>query len=240
MWVIEEPLETAPVGAIPMPGERAKAVSPDAPMWSCERSSAAATTVATRAARDFAPATTAATRALSLGTRVSDLASTVVTRGATRAPLRACEPPAQYSVEREVAELTTRRAAEPHRPRARRQTGHALVLIIGILAGLMTVLSVVVLRQQRDMQSMAAPAQRADEACAAYAGEVRALAVQLTRAAGDVAAVEQRIGDRARGVVSDRAMQRLCSAPIEVACSAADAGCVAAAVMQLRQALARR
>jgi hypothetical protein len=102
------------------------------------------------------------------------------------------------------------------------------------------VLSVVVFLQQRDMQSMAAPAQRADEACAAYAGEVDAIARELTQAAGAVADVEKRIGDRARSVVSDRAMQRLCGAAMEVACSTADATCVALTVMELRQALARR
>lgn len=99
-------------------------------------------------------------------------------------------------------------------------------------------LSVVVVRQQRDLQAAVEPAQRADAACAAYADQVSAVAFEPTRAAGDVADVEQRIGERARNVVNDRGMQRLCAAPIEVACSSGDATCVAAAVMQ-RQALAR-
>ncbi len=199
MWVIEEPLETAPVGAIPLPGERAIRVAP-------------------RGIRAVAPRT----------------------RVASRAPMRACEPQAHYSVEREISAITTRRPVVPQRKREGLQAGHALVLIVGVLAGLLTVLSVVVFRQQRDMQSMAAPAHRADEACAAYAAEVRALARELTRAAGDVAAVEQRIGARARGVAGDRAMQRLCDAPLDRTCSLADVACVAATVMQLRQALARR
>lgn len=231
VWVIEEPQETAPVGAIPMPGERAMSapvrVSPRDPMWAREPSSAAVTTVATRAVRRaFDASSAAATRVVPLGTRAGE-----VTR-----PAGNREPPVQYSVEREVSRL-----AAPAPPKPRKRAGwHVLVLIIGVLAGIMTVLSFVVIRQQRDMESMAAPAHRADEACGAYASEVRALALELTEAAGDVAAVEKRIGARARSVVNDVGMQRLCSARVEVACVRTDAACVAATVMQLRQALARR
>ena len=230
MWVIEEPPETSPVGAIPMPGEQVVTVSPRDAMWACKPSSAAVTTVAPRTLRASDPSSAAATKIVPLPTRALE--------PALRAPMRACEPAVQYSVEREVSAITVRRAATPRKQREGRSL--VLVLIVGILAGFMTVLSVVVIRQQRHMQSMAAPAQRADEACAMYATEVRALARELTQAAGDVAAVERRIGERARSVVEDRAMQRLCDAPFELACSHADAACVAATVMQLRQALARR
>lgn len=240
MWVIEEPLETAPVGPVPMPGEpahpAAPAVSPRDVLWACEPSSSAVTAVAPRAARPFDPSTAAATRVLPLGMRASAVAIGAPTRVAPRVAMRAGEPPVQYSVERAVSGLTTQRAPAPRKRRA----GHVLVLIIGILAGFMTVLSAVVILQQRDMQSMAAPAQRADEACAAYADEVHAIARELTQAAGDVEDVEKRIGERARSVASNRAMQRLCAAPLEVTCSTADAACIASAVMQLRQALARR
>ncbi|MBA3457764.1 MAG: hypothetical protein H0T42_32075 [Deltaproteobacteria bacterium] len=137
---------------------------------------------------------------------------------------RACEAPIQYSVEREVSALTVPRpATRPWDPRDRRR-GHVLVLIIGMLAGFMTVLSVVVVRQQRDLETMAEPARRANQACAAYADEVRA-------------ELENPSGDRRRRVLGDRAMQRLCAPEVDVACAQHDE---TACVVQLRQALARR
>lgn len=254
MWVIEEPLETAPVGAIPMPGERASAAVAMMPRETPVRgsSSAAVTIVEPRMVRAYERRDAAVISAEPRPVRAYEKRNAAVMIAAPQAvraavvttvappAVRACEPALQYSVEREVSELTTTRAAAPRWQRKDRRSGHALVLIIGMLAGFTTVLSVVVVRQQRDLQATVEPAQRADAACAAYADQVGAVALELTRAAGDVEDVEKRIGERARSVVNDRNMQHLCGAPIEIPCSTADAACVALAVMQLRQALARR
>lgn len=245
MWVIEEPLETAPVGAIPMPGERARAAVSSHEPPARGSSSAAVTFVEPHVVR--AQRNAAAEPHVVRAHRNSAAEPHVVRAQRNPAVMlvepragRACEPAAQYSVERELQELTRSRAAASRwQPKARR-SAHVLVLIIGVLAGFLTVLSVVVVRQRRALSDAAEPAQRVNAACAAYAKEVRNVAVELTRAAGDVKDVENRAGERARNVVSDRGMQRLCAAPLEVACSPADAACVASTVMQLRQALAHR
>ena len=234
-WPIEMPWETAPVSAIPMPGERASAAVTIVQRLPQEQPSAQALTIVQQAS----PAST--------GDRPSAQALTIMQQAPRAHALRfmkpaplvmhACEPRVQYSVERAVSAMEAPR--RPVSPKGRR-SGHILVLIIGMLAGFMTVLTVVVVRQQTALQASAEPAHRANEACAAYAAEVGAVALELTRAAADVADVEKRIGERARSVVNDRGLQRVCTGTMTAPCPLDDAACVASSVMQLRQTLSRR
>ena len=269
-WAIELAWETAPVGAIPMPGERASAavtmvqapresagerpstdaltIMQQAPQAHAgERPSAHALTIMQQAPREHAGEGPNA-HALTIAQQASSAQALTAIQQAPRAhalrfiqpaplAMRAGEPPVQYSVERAVSAM-----AAPRKPLSlkRRRSGHILVLIIGMLAGFMTVLSVVVVRQQSELQANAEPAHRANEACAAYAAEVGAIALELTTAAGNVADVEKRIGERARSVVNDRGLQSVCIGATEALCAGGDATCVAAAVMELRQALVRR
>jgi len=200
LWLTVPPvLETAPVGRIPLPGERP---------------SAEVVTIVQRPAREKPMA---------------------VQR------TRAAEPHAAYSVEREVSALATPRRAGPRPSHAAARQGYVLVGIIALFAGFVTMLSVVVVRQQAELRQIREPAQRAAQACATYADEVRSIAGELTQAAGEVADVERRIGERARTVMNERALQRLCAADADAqrwTCPGGDPACLAAAVMQLRQALA--
>jgi len=189
-----EPLEyeTAPVGPIPMPGERPSA---------------------------------------DVVTIVQQL------RRAAPVAARAAERPAQYVVGGNVA------VKHKATPRSDSRGALALVGIVGLLAGFVMVLSVVVVRQQTELRENRVPAQRAAQVCATYDAEVRAIAGELTQRAGDVEAVEHRIGERARGVVAARSLQQLCvpdEDPTRWACASGEAACLAEAVMQLRQALAHR
>lgn len=202
LWLTVPPvLETAPVGRIPLPGERP---------------SADVVTIVRRPRREEPEA-------------------------ATLQRSHAAEPRAAYSVEREVSALATPRRAVPRNSQAAGRQGYVLVAIVALFAGFVTMLSVVVVRQQAELRQIREPAQRAARACAAYADEVRSIAVELTQAAGEVADVERRIGERARSVMNERGLQRLCAVDADAQrwmCPGGDPACLAAAVMQLRQVLA--
>jgi len=202
VWLTVPPvLETAPVGRIPLPGERP---------------SADVVTIVQRPPREE-PEATALQRT------------------------RAAEPRAAYLVEREATALATPARAVPRHAHAAGHQNYVLVAIIVLFAGFVTMLSVVVVRQQAELRQIREPAQRAVRACAAYADDVRSIAAELTQAAGEVADVERRIGERARTVMNERALQRLCAADADAqrwTCPGGDPACLAAAVMQLRQVLA--
>ncbi len=229
-WTAPTVYETAPVGRIPMPGERPSETSSSVPVpggrpyavigripMPGERPSADIVTVVHQLRRAV-PA--AAATAILPATRAGERRAAYVVGGDAMTRPRNVPP-----VQRES------------------RGGLVLVGIIGLLAGLVVVLSVVVVRQQTQLREIRVPAQRTAVVCGAYADEVSAIAGELTASAASVTVVEHRIGERARAVVSDRELQRLClpdTDPTQWSCPRGEAACLPDGVMQLRQALARR